>query len=198
MSKGLPSSMAALIKEFSKMPGIGAHSAKKLTFYILQSEEKDIKALLDNIRTVKSTIRFCSVCNNLSENEICAICQDHKRDRAKICVVNGPNGIMAMEKSGAYTGLYHVLLGELSPIDGVGPGDIKLKELFERVKDRAVEEVIIATDFTTEGEITALYMIEKLKASKIKVSRLARGIPAGAVIESADIATIQRAFEERK
>jgi len=198
MAKGLPQSMTILIKEFSKMPGIGAHSAKKLTFYILQTEESEVKKLLSHIRTVKDNIKFCSVCNNLSEKDICAICEDTDRDRSKICVVNGPNGVIAMEKSGAYHGLYHVLLGELSPIDGIGPEDLKLKELFRRIKNDHIQEVIIATDFTTEGETTALYIIEKLNPAKIKISRLARGVPAGAVLEFADIATIQRAFEERR
>jgi len=198
MGKGLPVSMGALIKEFSKMPGIGVHSAKKLTFYILQSEEKEIKALLEHIRTVKENIRFCSVCNNLSEQEICSVCRESDRDRLKICVVNGPNGVIAMEKSGIYHGLYHVLLGELSPIDGIGPEDIKMKELFSRIKKDNIQEVVVATDFTTEGETTALYIIEKLRSSKVRVSRLARGVPAGAILESADMATIQRAFEERK
>jgi len=116
----------------------------------------------------------------------------------KICVVNGPNGVIAMEKSGIYHGLYHVLLGELSPIDGIGPEDIKMKELFSRIKKDNIQEVVVATDFTTEGETTALYIIEKLRSSKVRVSRLARGVPAGAILESADMATIQRAFEERK
>ncbi|MBU1084025.1 MAG: recombination mediator RecR [Candidatus Omnitrophota bacterium] len=198
MAGGLPRSMTDLIQEFSKMPGIGSHSAKKLAFYILQTENEEVKKLLSNIRTVKENIRFCGVCNNLSENDMCEICADRKRDRSRICVVSGPSGIMAMEKSGVHNGLYHVLLGELSPIDGIGPDDLKIKELLVRIKNEPVKEIVIATDFTTEGETTALYLMGKLRSSGIKVSRLARGVPAGAALESADMATIQRAFEERK
>jgi len=198
MVKGLPVSMADLISEFSKMPGIGPHSAQRLTFYILKSKPEEIEFLVRAIGDVKRNIRFCSVCNNLSDKEKCSICSDNTRDNSKICVVSGPNGVIAMEKSNAYRGLYHVLLGELSPIDGIGPEDIKIKELIHRVKKEKIEEVIIATDFTSEGETTALYLFEVLKPFGAKVSRLAHGVPAGAAIEYADIGTLQRAFEERK
>ena len=198
MIKGFPRPMARLIDEFCKMPGIGVRSAQRLAFYILQSPEGKISSLLRCIREVKENIRFCKECNNLSEKEICSICSDRARDPSKICVVEGPNGVIAMEKSGAYRGLYHVLLGELSPIDGVGPEELKIRELLQRVKRSRVKEVIIATDFTTEGETTALYLFEALKPIKIRVSRLARGVPMGASLEYADVATLQRAFEERR
>jgi recombination protein RecR len=197
MIKGLPLPMAKLIDEFNKMPGIGSRSAQRLTFYILQSSSEEIDSLLRHIREVKEDIRFCKKCNNLSEKEICSICSDVVRDASKICVVEGPNGVIAMEKSGIYKGLYHVLLGELSPIDGVGPEELKIKELVQRVRKEQVKEVIIATDFTTEGETTALYLMEVLKPSKVRVSRLARGVPAGASLEYADVTTLQRAFEGR-
>ncbi|MBD3380115.1 MAG: recombination protein RecR [Candidatus Omnitrophica bacterium] len=196
--KGFPRPMARLIEEFSKMPGIGRHSAQRLTFHILQAPKKDVESLLRVIGEVKDNIKFCSRCNNLSEGEECSICSDSSRDKTRICVVEGPNAVIAMEKSGIYKGLYHVLLGELSPIDGVGPEDIKIKDLLHRVKDEDIKEIILATDFTTEGETTALYLEELLKPFKVRITRLARGVPVGANLENADIATIQRAFEERR
>ena len=198
MIKGFPRTMARLIDEFSKMPGIGPRSAQRLAFYILQSPKDQIESLIQHIEHVKGNIRFCRICNNLSEDDICSICSDKNRDRAKICVVEDPNGVISVEKSGVYQGLYHVLLGELSPIDGMGPDDIKVKELIHRVKKDKFDEIIIATDFTTEGETTALYLFEVLRPFRIKVSRLSHGVPVGGSLEYADVATLQRAFEERR
>ncbi len=198
MIKGFPKSMSGLIEEFNKMPGIGARSAQRLTFYILQSSRKEVDSLIRFIREVKDNVMFCKKCNNLSEEDICSMCSDDARDTRKICVVEGPNGVIAVEKTGAYHGMYHVLLGELSPIDGVGPEELKIRELVQRIKIENIEEVIIATDFTTEGETTALYLFEVLKPFKIKISRLARGVPVGASLEHADVATLQSAFEERR
>jgi recombination protein RecR len=198
VTKGFPRSMAGLIDEFCKMPGIGTRSAQRLAFHVLQSPKEEIGRLLHYIKEVKEKICFCRNCNNLSDSEICGICSDSGRDASRICVVEGPNGIIAMEKSGIYKGVYHVLLGELSPIDGVGPEELKIKELLQRVKQDKIKEVIIATDFTTEGETTALYLQEVLKPFKVKVSRLARGVPVGGSLEYADVATLQRAFEDRR
>jgi len=198
MIKGFPRPMARLIEEFSKMPGVGLRSAQRLTFYILQSPPGTANTLLRYMREVRDKINFCKECNNLSEREVCSICSDKTRDNSKICVVEDPNGVIAMEKIGAYQGLYHVLLGELSPIDGVGPEELKIRELLRRVKTLQIKEVIIATDFTTEGETTALYLFEVLKPFKIKVSRLAHGVPVGGSLEYADVATLQRAFEDRR
>ena len=198
MIKGFPKSMAKLIEEFSRMPGIGTRSAQRLTFHILQSPQKNIGDLIRSIHEVKQNVRFCKKCNNLSERDLCSICSDKNRDAAKICVVETPSGVIAMEKSGAYSGVYHVLLGGLSPIDGVGPEALKIKELVTRIEKENVKEIIIATDFTTEGETTALYLLEILKPYNVKVSRLSHGVPVGASLEYADIATLQRAFEERK
>lgn len=198
MVRGFPRPMTKLIEEFSKMPGIGPRSAQRLTFHILKSPQSEIEALVKSLLEVKANIKFCKECNNLSEHQMCSICSDPSRDNSKICVVEGPSGIIAMEKSGVYNGLYHVLLGQLSPIDGVGPEDLKIKELVKRAKNGSIKEVIIATDFTTEGETTALYLIEVLKPLKIKVSRLARGVPIGASLEYADVATLQSAFQDRK
>jgi recombination protein RecR len=196
--RGFPKSMTKLIEEFCKMPGIGTRSAQRLTFHILQSSKEDTDSLLKYIREVKENVRFCTICNNLSEDEVCSICSDTSRDPSKICVVEGPSGVISMEKSGIYRGLYHVLLGELSPIDGVGPEDLKIQDLEKRIKKGEIKEVIIATDFTTEGETTALYLFEVLKPLKVKISRLARGVPVGGSLEHADVATLQRAFEERR
>jgi len=196
--KGFPGAMTRLIEAFSRMPGIGPRSAQRLTFHILQSSGEEIDSLLRFIREVKENVRFCARCNNLSEDRICGICSDPSRDASMICVVEGPSGVIAMEKGGIYRGLYHVLLGELSPIDGVGPDDLKIKELIRRIRKEAVKEVIIATDFTTEGETTALYLMEVLKPLKVKVTRLAHGVPVGASVEYADVATLQRALEERR
>ena len=198
MNAAFPSVMRRLIEEFSRMPGIGSKSAQRLTFHILRSSHGDVERLLRSIRDVKSNVRSCRVCNNLSEKELCSVCSDTNRDRSKICVVEGPNGVISMEKSGVYRGLYHVLLGELSPIDGIGPDELKIKELIERVRAEKVKEVIVATNFTTEGETTALYLHEALKPFKLKVTRLAHGVPVGASLEYADVATLQRAFEERR
>jgi len=198
VNKAFPPAIQRLIKEFSTMPGIGVRSAQRLAFHILQSPPKDIGSLVDSIHAVKDNVRFCMICNNLSEGEVCSICSDDSRDRSKICVVEGPGGVIAMEKGGVYNGTYHVLLGALSPIEGVGPDELKIEELLKRVKKGDVREVIIATDFTTEGETTALYLFKVLKPYDVKISRLARGVPVGATLEYADVATLQRAFEERR
>jgi recombination protein RecR len=190
--------MKKLMDEFEKMPGIGPHSAQRLTSYILSAPKADVEKLIRRIQEVKSNVRFCKKCNNLSETEICSICSDNRRDKSVICVVEDPSGVSSLEKTGAYNGLYHVLLGELSPIDGVGPEDLKIESLIKRLETEAIREVIIATDFTTEGETTALYLNKLLSPQNIKLTRLARGVPVGGSLEYADIATLQRAMEERR
>ncbi|HNX90535.1 MAG TPA: recombination mediator RecR [Candidatus Omnitrophota bacterium] len=198
MNNAFPQSIRRLIEEFAKMPGIGVKSAQRLAFHVLQTRSDDVDLLVKALREVRDNVSFCRTCSNLSEGEICSVCQDASRDRSKICVVEGPSGVIAMEKSGVYHGLYHVLLGALSPIDGVGPEELKIEELLNRVKQGGVSEIIIATDFTTEGETTALYLMKILRSYKVTVTRLARGVPVGASLEYADMATLQRAFEERR
>jgi recombination protein RecR len=198
MAKGFPAVMAKLIDEFCKMPGVGMRSAERMAFYVLQAKDGDIAALTRSIKEVKSNVSFCGECNNLSESDLCAICSDRKRDRSKICVLEGPNGVMAMERTGSYDGLYHVLLGALSPLDGIGPGDIKIDGLLRRAGHPGVKEVIIATDFTTEGQATALFILRSLSLPGLKVTRLSRGVPEGACVEYADVGTLQRAFEDRR
>ncbi|MDD5440356.1 MAG: recombination mediator RecR [Candidatus Omnitrophica bacterium] len=189
--------MLSLITEFAKMPGIGHKTAERLAFFILKSHPEYAKNMAEAILKVKSQVRFCSVCNNLSDTEVCAICANTRRNQDVICVVETPNDVISIEKTGSYTGVYHVLLGNLSPLDGIGPKDLKLEGLLNRVRDGHVKEVIIATDSNTEGEITALYLVKLLKDKAIKLTRIASGIPVGAHLEYADQATLSRALERR-
>jgi len=193
-----PVSMKALIEEFSKMPGIGPKSAQRLAFYILRSSKNEAEALSKAIIKVKDSVRFCKVCNNLSDEDLCEICKSHSRNKSILCVVEEPNDIITIERARNFDGVYHVLLGSLSPLDGIGPSDLKIKELLERVKKDKFKEIIIATDFNTEGEATALYLLKVLKNSGAKLSRVAYGMPVGSDLEYADQATIIKAFEGRR
>lgn len=195
---GFPVSMKLLIGEFSKMPGIGPKSAQRLAFHILRSSKSDAEALSRAIGKVKESVRFCKICNNLSDEEMCDICNSRARDRSVLCVVEEPNDVAAIERAREYNGIYHVLLGSLSPLDGIGPSDLKIKELLERARTDKFKEIIIATDFNTEGEATALYLMKQLKSSGARLTRVAYGIPSGGDIEYADQATILRAFEGRR
>lgn len=191
-------SMQMLIEEFSKMPGIGHKSAERLAFHILKTSKKDAASLASAIMRAKDTIGFCSVCNNLSEGELCDICRDLKRDKSTICVVEGPNDVIALEKAGGYNGVYHVLMGALTPLEGIGPSDIRIEELLNRVKAGRTKEVIIATDCDLDGEATALYLVNQLKPFKIKISQIAYGVPVGGNLEYSDRATLARAMEWRR
>ena len=193
-----PTSMKALIEEFSKMPGIGPKTAQRLAFYILRASKTEAEALSRAVIKVKESVRFCRVCNNLSDEELCGICKGPSRDRSLLCVVEEPGDISTIEKAGNFNGVYHVLLGSLSPLDGIGPSDLKIKELLDRVKKERFKEIIIATDFNTEGEATALYLLKVLKNSGAKLTRVAYGIPVGSDLEYADQATIMKAFEGRR
>ena len=195
---GFPSSMKSLIEELSKMPGIGPKSAQRIAFYILRSSGEDAGALSKAILKVKNSVRFCKSCNNLSDEELCEICKSTSRNKSLLCVVEEPNDVATIEKAGEYEGLYHVLLGSLSPLDGIGPSDLKIEELLARVKKDKYKEIIIATDFNTEGEATAMYLQKVLKGSGSKVTRVAYGIPVGGDLQYADQATIVKAFEGRR
>lgn len=195
---GFPVSMKLLVEEFSRMPGIGPKTAQRLAFYILKLSNEDAERLSKAVTKVKESVRSCGVCNNLSDGELCEICKNQLRDRSILCVVEEPNDIVTIEKAGNFNGLYHVLLGSLSPLDGIGPDDLKIKELLERVKKEKFKEIIIATDFNTEGEATALYLSKVLKNSGVRLTRVAYGIPVGGGLEYADQATIIRAFEGRR
>ncbi len=197
MSKGLPKTMSELVDEFAKMPGIGRKSAERMAFYILKSPKETARRMAESIINMKGSIRFCSNCYNLSDKELCSICHDESRDKSLICVVEDPKDIAALEKSGEYNGLYHVLLGRLSPLDGIGPQDLKIDELVERIEKTKPKEVILATSGDTEGEATVLYLAKILAPLKVKLTRIAYGLPVGSTIEYADQATLIKAMEHR-
>lgn len=195
---GFPVSMRSLIEELSRMPGIGPKSAQRLAFYILRSSKEAAAALSGAILKVKDSVRFCNTCNNLSDEETCEICKSSSRNRSLLCIVEEPNDIITIERAGDFNGIYHVLLGSLSPLDGIGPSDLKIKELLDRVKREKFKEIIIATDFNTEGEATSLYLVRALKSSGAVLTRVAYGIPVGGDLQYADQATIIKAFEGRR
>jgi len=186
-----------LITEFSRMPGIGRKSAERLAFYILKSSPDVSKRLSGAIMEAKARISYCEICNNISESRACSICMDGKRDKGSLCVVEEPKDVLAIERSQVYNGLYHVLLGALSPLDGIGPEELKIEDLLKRVKSNSLKEVIIATDLDSEGESTALYLSKALKQFSVKITRLAHGIPVGANLEYTDQATMAKAIEGR-
>ncbi len=192
-----PASLENLIDKFAALPGIGRKSAQRLAFYVLSLPDEAALSFANAITEAKRSIRCCRVCQNLTEDEICPICSSDRRDRSLICVVSEPRDVLSIERGHEYNGLYHVLHGALSPMNHVGPDDIKIKELLRRVADEPVEEVILATNPDTEGEATAMYISRLLKPFNIKVSRLAYGIPVGANLEFADDATLTRAIEGR-
>jgi recombination protein RecR len=189
--------MKALVKEFGRFPGIGPKSAQRLAFFILKNPRPEAEKLADSIMKVKDTVKFCHVCHNLSDTELCDICADDKRDKSLLCVVEKPGDVISIEKMGEFGGVYHVLWGALSPLEGIGPKDLKIEELVKSVKKSRVKEVIIATDSDTEGDATAFYLIKLLKGLGVKVCRIAYGMPAGADLEYADQATLYKAFEGR-
>jgi recombination protein RecR len=195
---GRTKSVDALIKELEKMPGVGPKTAERLAFYILSLPREEAKALALGIMRVKDNIGFCRICNNLSEEEICSLCQDERRDRSVICVVEEPKDVSSIEETGVFKGLYHVLLGALSPLDGIGPNEIKVKDLLSRLKSDKIKEVVIATDLDTEGETTALYLAELIKPTGLKVTRIAYGIPVGSSLEYIDQATLAKALDGRR
>ena len=189
--------LSKLINELSKLPGIGGKTAQRLAFHILSMDDRDALALSDAIRTAKSSMRYCSVCGNLTDEDPCAICSDESRDISTICVVESSKDVIAMEKIREYRGYYHVLHGAISPMDGIGPEDINLKSLIERLRDERIKEVIIATNPNIEGEATAMYIARLIKPSGIRVSRIAHGIPVGGDLEYADEVTLLKAVEGR-
>ncbi len=195
MSSGV---LENLIENLMKLPGIGRKTAQRLSFYILGMPDEEAISIARAIIAVKENARFCKNCFNISENEVCHICNDPSRDRSKICVVEEPSNIIVIENTKAYKGLYHVLLGALSPIDGITPERLKIKELIERVRQGGIEEVILATNPNTKGETTAQYIRDLLKPLNVKVSRIAYGLPIGGEIEFADEVTLTKSLEGRK
>jgi recombination protein RecR len=189
--------VSRLIEELHKLPGIGPKSAQRLAYYLLRIPEEQARALAEAILAVKEKVVLCSVCQNFTEADPCSICQDRGRDRSRICVVEKPLDILAVERTRKYVGLYHVLHGVLSPMDGVGPDDLKIKGLVERLKDGSVKEVILATNPNLEGEATAMYLSRLIAPLGVKVTRLARGLPFGSDLEYADELTMTKALEGR-
>jgi recombination protein RecR len=191
-------SVYKLIQELNKLPGIGPKSAQRLAYYLLRAPEEQAKLLADAILSIKQKTRLCSVCFNVTDADPCSICRSSQRDRTKICIVEQPQDILALEHTGIYKGLYHVLHGAISPTEGVGADDIRIKELMNRLQGGSVEEVILATNPNLEGEQTALYLNKLIPPLGIKVTRLARGLPFGTELEYADDVTLTRAIEGRQ
>lgn len=187
-----------LIDELGRLPGIGPKSAQRVAFHILESDAEDMRRLAEAIRTVKDKVHFCEICFNVSEETRCRICQDERRDPGLLCVVEEPKDIMAIERTRTFQGRYHVLGGAINPIAGIGPDQLRIRELLSRLADDAVQEVIIATDPNLEGEATATYLVRMLSAVGITISRLASGLPVGGDLEYADDVTLGRAFEGRR
>jgi len=196
--KQYPKSLNKLINELSKLPGIGGKTAQRLAFFILSLEDNEAEALAKSIVEAKRNLHYCSVCGNLTDTDPCHICSDKGRRQDIVCVVENPQDIIAMERIKEYTGLYHVLNGVISPMDGVGPDDINLKSLITRLQGSEIDEVIVATNPNIEGEATAMYIARLLKPSGIKVSRIAHGIPVGGDLEYADEITLLKAVEGRR
>ena len=186
-----------LVQEFSKLPGIGPKSAQRIVFYLLRSNESEAKALSEALLSLKQRINLCSICCNVTESDPCPICKNPQRDVTQVCIVEQPQDIIALEHTGVYKGLYHVLHGAISPTEGVGANDIRIRELLARLQNGIVKEVILATNTNLEGEQTAMYLSRTITPLGIKVTRLARGLPFGTELEYADDVTLTRALEGR-
>jgi recombination protein RecR len=191
-------SIEKLIERLIKLPGIGRRSAERVINYILGAPKEEISALAQAIEKVKESVRFCSICNNLSEQETCRICQNDRRSKDIVCIVEKPSDVTAIEKAGSFNGIYHVLLGAISPFDGISPADLKIEGLIARIKQGIIKEVIIATDADTSGETTAIYLTKLIKPLGVKVSRIGVGIPMGSNLEYADASTLSVALEARR
>ena len=203
-----PESMVQLIEEFARMPGVGRRTAERFAFYILSAPKEEVETFSKLLLKVNGNIHYCQECFNLSEAPICHICADPARDHSVICVVQDPKDVVAIEKSDDYSGIYHVLLGTLSPLEGVGPKDIRIKELLDRLKKGGIQEVILGTSSDTEGDATCVYLTKQIQAmsakggsvsgGKIKLTRIAHGVPVGSALEFVDRATLSRAFKQRQ
>ncbi|WP_016906369.1 MULTISPECIES: recombination mediator RecR [Streptomyces] len=187
-----------LIDELGRLPGVGPKSAQRIAFHVLQAEPADVRRLAQALTEVKEKVRFCTVCGNVAQEEQCRVCLDQRRDPSVICVVEEPKDVVAIERTREFRGRYHVLGGAISPIDGVGPDDLRIRELMARLADGAVKELILATDPNLEGEATATYLARMVSAMGLKVTRLASGLPVGGDLEYADEVTLGRAFEGRR
>lgn len=198
MSAVYEGALQDLVEEFGKLPGIGPKSAQRLAFHILQTDSQDVNALAQALTDVKKRVRFCEICGNVSEEAECTVCQDPRRDRSMICVVEEPKDVVAIERTREYRGLYHVLGGAIDPMAGIGPDNLRIKELMTRLQDGEVKETVIATDPNLEGEATATYLVRLLGSLGVTVTRLASGLPVGGDLEYADEVTLGRAFSGRR
>ncbi len=194
----LPESLQQLIDQFKRLPGIGGKSAQRLAFHVLRTPREDAERLCDAIRQVKDRVTYCTICSNITDIDPCGVCADERRDRSSICVVEEPQNVNVIEKTGGHRGTYHVLMGAISPLSGVGPDDLKIKGLLARIAEGGVDEVILATNPTVEGEATAIYLARLLKPLGVRVTRIAMGIPVGSDLEYADDLTMTRALEGRR
>lgn len=195
---GYPKVIEDLLNRLTKFPGIGRRSAERIVFYLLETTREEVNLLSQDILKLKSRIRFCRICNNLGEDDVCLICRDTNRQRDVLCIVETPKDVGVIERTGGFKGLYHVLLGSIAPLEGKGPSDLKIDGLIQRIRDNHIKEVIIATDSDTEGETTALYLTKQIKPLGVKVSRIGFGIPVGSNIEYSDSQTLTRALEGRR
>lgn len=191
-------SIEKLIDKLIKLPGIGRRSAERIVGYILNAPREEVKNLAEAIYKTKENVRLCRICNNLSEQELCKICQDERRQKDLVCIVEKPSDVTAIEKAGNFHGVYHVLLGSISPLEGKGPSDLKIDNLMSRLKQNSIKEVIIATDADTEGETTALYLTKLIKPMGVRLTRIGLGIPMGSNLEYADSATLSKSLESRR
>lgn len=194
----IPKQIQRVIQEFSRLPGIGPKSAERLTFFLLKRSSDQVHQLADALAKLREGIVFCKRCCNISDQEVCRLCDDATRDQRQICVVEEPTDVFALEQSGAYKGLYHVLQGAISPLDGIGPEQLTIQQLMARVESEPIEEVIMATDPTVTGEATAMYLSRLLKPRSLRVTHLAQGIPMGGHLEFADQDTLRRAILGRR
>lgn len=195
---GASPSLSRLVQELNRLPGIGPKSAQRLAYYIIRLPDEDAYALADAVTSVKQNIVFCEECQNLTDASPCQVCSDPRRDRTTICVVEDPLDVLAMERTRSYRGLYHVLHGVISPINGIGPDELKLKELFNRLMRDDISEMVVATNPTLEGEATAMYIRRHQSREDIKITHLARGLPVGGSLEYTDETTLTRAFQGRQ
>ena len=194
----IPKSVASLIEAFEQLPGIGPKTAARLTYYLLHAPEVLSQKLASAVGELKAKTKICSICHNITEVDPCEVCEDPDRDQSIICVVEDPLDVWAIEKSGSFAGLYHVLHGVIAPLDNIGPEELKIRELLPRLRDNKIKEIILATNPSMEGEETAMYIQRLIGPLKIRTTRIARGIPMGAELEYADEVTVRRAFEGRK
>ena len=194
----LPASLQNLVDQFKRLPGVGAKSAQRLAFHVLKTPREEAERLCDAIREVKDRVSYCSICNNITDTDPCVYCADPRRDARLICVVEEPQNVQVVEKTGGFRGAYHVLLGALSPLQGIGPDDLKIKGLLTRIGAGAVDEIILATNPTVEGEATAIYLARLLKPLGVRVTRIATGIPVGSDLEYADELTMGKSLEGRR